>query len=202
MIDQDCTDLRKYLDGSAPRNLSGWDELPDLLASCWDIWMTADTHGMTPEKLGRMEQVTWNPPKLSFDIERHGGIGKGSINAEIQTWSIIVGTTLTASCNLSGKRLKRKGQQKLKVEPLVVNVVHLIEGRMNDERLHWLSDSRVQVLIGKIIPEGSPSQTNAGRRKRFSKCLEHALKQCDWIKVSGTAAHTYEFIESRSDLAL
>ncbi len=191
MSNQNLTALRQYLDGIASGEVSELEQLPDLLARCWNALMIADMHGMKPEKLDRMEQVRWNQPILSFDIERHGGTVKGSVYAEVQTWSIDV-ELLTASCTSGGKRLKRERQQRLKVEPLAEKVVHLIEGRRDDERLHWLSDSHVRVLIGNIIPDGTPQQTVVGRRKRFSKCLEQALKQRGWVKVSGTSPHTYQ----------
>ena len=190
MANQNCTALRTYLDGIGAGDVSELDGLPALIAKCWNALTIADAQGMKPEKLDRMEQVRWNPPLLFFEIERHGGMVKGSVYAEIQAWRIDV-QTLTASCGSGGKRLKRARQQRLKVEPLVEMVVQLIEAGADDERLHWQSDSYVRVLIGKIIPDGTLQQTIAGRRKRFGKCLEQALKQFGWVKASCTSSHTY-----------
>ncbi len=39
-------------------------------------------------KLGRMEDVRWEPPVLSFRIERHGAMGVGSTRAELQNWRV------------------------------------------------------------------------------------------------------------------
>ncbi len=190
MTNQNCTDLRRFLNRIAPGIVSEWEELADLLTRCWNALMIEDTHGMTSAKLDRMEQIRWNPPLLSFDIERHGGTVKGSVYAEIQTWNINV-ETQTASCTPGGKRLKRARQQRLNMAPLVVDVVQLIKGRRANERLHW-RDARVRVLIEKIIPHGVSQQTVATRRKRFSMCLEQALKESGWVKVPGTSPHTYE----------
>jgi hypothetical protein len=183
--------LSKYLDKIAPGDVPEPEELPDLLARCWNALMIADWQGMKPDKLERMEQVSWNPPILSFDIERHGGIVKGSVSAEVQRWSINV-ERQTASCTTRRGRVVGKRAPRLAIEPLVDRVVQRIEGREDDEWLRWLSDSRVRVLIGNIILNDGPQQTVAGRRKRFGKCLGQALKQRGWGKVSGTSPHTYQ----------
>jgi len=46
---------------------------------------------MTADKLlGRMEEVLWSPPDLTFSIERHGAAALGSSRAELQEWMIDV----------------------------------------------------------------------------------------------------------------
>ena len=62
-----------------------------LLAGCWDSLLLSDRGGMRPEKISsRLEKVNWDPPYLTFDIERHGGTVLGSQYAEIQSWKINV----------------------------------------------------------------------------------------------------------------
>ena len=43
---------------------------------------------MWASKLGRMEKVEWQPPYLTFSIERHGATVKGSTRAELQNWQV------------------------------------------------------------------------------------------------------------------
>ena len=48
------------------------------ISECWDLFGTSDDSSMEAYKLdGRTEGLSWNPPILSFDIERHGGVAKG-----------------------------------------------------------------------------------------------------------------------------
>jgi hypothetical protein len=35
-----------------------------------------------------MEDVAWQPPKLSFAVERHGGMVMGSTRADVQHWEV------------------------------------------------------------------------------------------------------------------
>jgi hypothetical protein len=63
-------------------------EDPLLLAGCWHEFVGAESQRMHAGKLGRMEDVRWEPPVLSFRIERHGAMGVGSTRAELQNWRV------------------------------------------------------------------------------------------------------------------
>src|SRR5690348_6585826 len=57
--------------------------LERLAAACWHEFQGGDG-GMTGEKLlGRMEEVFWEPPVLSFIVERHGRTVMGSSRATL-----------------------------------------------------------------------------------------------------------------------
>src|SRR5215831_20472355 len=51
-----------------------------LLANCWHELEGAGETAMQARKLDRAEDVSWNPPVLSFTIERHGATVLGSSN--------------------------------------------------------------------------------------------------------------------------
>ena len=55
MSNQNLTALRQYLDGIASGEVSELEQLPDLLARCWNALMIADMHGMKPEKLDSLK---------------------------------------------------------------------------------------------------------------------------------------------------
>jgi hypothetical protein len=74
--------------------------LADFLAAAWEQLNGFDAEGMAAEKLDRIEQVEWNPPRLTFVIERHGGTVMGSTRAELHGWSIDIDRG-TANCNPS-----------------------------------------------------------------------------------------------------
>jgi len=78
--------LKEYLKSTTPGALTDSGVLERLLADCWDELSGASAGGMHGWKLlGRMEHVHWNPPVLSFTIERHGGTPLGSTRAEPST---------------------------------------------------------------------------------------------------------------------
>jgi hypothetical protein len=68
----------------------------------------------------------------------------------------------------------------LKVEPLVQAVINdIVNNNRKSEVIDWVSDNKVKVLIGKIIPEGN-WQTTSGRRKRFRGKLDELLIAKGW----------------------
>jgi hypothetical protein len=78
--------LQSYLATIPPGTIADTAELEGLLATCWDDF-SGDHGGMEGRKLlGRMEDVAWNLPLLTFTIERHGGTALGSTRATLQEW--------------------------------------------------------------------------------------------------------------------
>ncbi len=130
---------------------------------------------------GRMEQVAWNPPRLSFVIERHGATVNGSSRAEVQQWEINL-ETRTAECATVGRRQLVPLAPRLDVRPIAEEVAHLIlAGDWQDSRLTWRPDGSVRVRIGMILPVGSAlRETLAGRRRRFRKSVEAELSEAGW----------------------
>ncbi len=162
------------------------------LNGVWHLLDTAQVGGMLPEKLlGRMEKIEWKPPILTFVVERHGATVMGSVYADLQDWQVNV-AECTATLAEGKKRLLGAKQPPLKVEPLVTEIVELIAKCQEDDRLKWAKgNQRVQIQIGKIIPDDVAPQTLQGRRRRFSKLLEQTLAEMGWKKVTGPH-HTYE----------
>jgi hypothetical protein len=127
-----------------------------------------------------------NPPELSFNIERHGGIGKGSTRAEVQTWQVNLDRKV-ANLLDTQKRQKFPMAKPLKVEPIADEIAALIVKGQEDKRIKWDGASRVRVIVGNIIPSTN-KQTTHGRRKRFSKELERCLAPCGWHR-KGAGSH-------------
>ena len=61
---------------------------------------------------GRMEDVTWELPLLSFTIERHGAMVLGSTKADAHRWTLDV-AAMTASHEPLGSRLVRPTEPRL-----------------------------------------------------------------------------------------
>lgn len=186
MIDQ----LDSYLAMLPPGPIADTAELERLLAPCWHEFAGGDDGGMEGRKLlRRMERVMWNPPLLTFIVERHGGTVLGSTRATLQEWTVDL-KKRTASLVEIRHRQVRPQQARLDVEALAEEIVALIVSRKEDDRLRWYKDGRVRVLIGKVLPEGSAvKQTLAGRRKRFRAALKERLEWCPWKEVG---LHVYK----------
>ena len=60
--------------------------------NCWDLLdLVYDDTSMVAYKLsGRTEDLSWIPPHLTFNLERHGGVAKGSKIAEVHSWRVNV----------------------------------------------------------------------------------------------------------------
>jgi hypothetical protein len=173
-------DLRAFLETIAPGTISETTELERLLAASWHE-LDCREGGMEGCKLhGRMEDVSWTPPVLTFTIERHGGTVNGSSRAELQAWWVDV-ETVKANFASAGHRQLYPMSPRLDVRPLAEETTRLILAGQQDARLNWNADGSVRVLPGNIIPaEGAVKQTLAARRKRFRTTLKELLGRAGW----------------------
>lgn len=81
-------ELITYLSSLAAGQAIDVSTLNCLLYSSWDEFSGSDAEGTTGYKVqGRMEKIAWEPPILSFQIERHGGTVLGSTRADLHTWT-------------------------------------------------------------------------------------------------------------------
>jgi len=175
--------LMIYLKQTPEGEITDTAELEELLAECWDEFV-GDYGGMEPQKLlGRMEDVLWRPPILEFVIERHGGTAMGSSRAELQLWKVDI-ERKTVTMQVYDYRQTRLRQATLNVRPIAKEIVQLILNCKNDDRLKWHEGGRVQVLTGRILPEGSAvQQTLIGRRKRLRSEIIRQLTEHGWREI-------------------
>jgi hypothetical protein len=74
-------------------------------------------------------------------------------------------------------------ETRLDVRPLAEEIARLIVAKAEDDRIKWLDQGRVRVLVGKVLPEGSAAkQTLAQRRKRFRAALRGLLDNAGWCE--------------------
>jgi len=198
MIDK----LRQYLNSQPASTIQVTPKLEVLLANAWANFSGSDAESMTANKLRRatfsgktvvrVENLEWNAPFITFDIERHGPTVLGSVKKPLQTWTLDV-VRRTASCDVTGRyRLDRPTQKKIDSKLNAENLVDTITKQQPDDRLKWKKDGAVQILTGKIYPdESAVKPTVAGRRKRLIKALSSLLSAHGWV-VSGTNTYKKE----------
>jgi hypothetical protein len=176
--------LLEYLASIQEGPLADTNLLETLLAACWNDFAGSDAEGMSGYKLhGRMEETYWQPPFLTFIIERHGGAALGSTRAERHMWTLNVDKR-TADCHYIGYRRVLPAKARFDAQPAAEEIFNLIMEHREDDRLKWNKDGSVRVQIGEILPEGSAfKQTLAGRRKRFREAVGKLLLDAGWQKV-------------------
>jgi len=130
MIDK----LQQFLATIPPGSITDTTELARLLADAWNQF-TGDGGGMEGRKLlGRMEDVAWNPPLLTFIIERHGGTVMGSTRATLQEWTVDV-ENMTVACLEARTRQLRPMQSRLDLGSVVQEIVAQVVNHQQDRRL-------------------------------------------------------------------
>lgn len=175
--------LKQHLSKLSEGPIADDDDTGILLALAWES-LSQDGGGMTGDNiLGRTEKMQWNPPFLTFQIERHGGTVRGSTRATIQRWTVDI-EAKSASHDDSGFRQVRQRAKPLNVERLARKVAQLVSDGSSDNRLNWYTDGRVRVRVSKIIPkDDTPQQTLVGRRKRFRAALVKVLQGKGWERI-------------------
>jgi hypothetical protein len=106
------TNLREYLAALQSGDVPASTGLDRLLAAHWDEFEGSDENGMQGYKLlGRMEQVRWQPPVLSFVLERHGGMVMGSTRGELQHWEVDLDKRTTFIVKTSLRQLEKMARR-------------------------------------------------------------------------------------------
>ena len=180
--------LQKVPAGILPEQVAG--EAESLIIACWDCLCGSEVECTTANKLsGRIEELRWQPPYVTFQIERHGGTVMGSTRAEVHDWTL---NLETAEAGLSTGRFRQLTPRDppLKVGPLVDRVVQAIGSGSATPDLTWLTTDKLRVNIAQMIP-ATVQQTTIGRRRRFRKQLEARLAQLNWYAIAGAARNTY-----------
>jgi len=158
-----------------------------LLLRYWSQFSGGESTKMKGYKLDRgIENVFWNPPMLSFIIERHGMTVLGSTKAELQRWKINIETKIAEFEPFSGMRLVHPRQKRIDVNFIAVEILQLILNDRPDDRIKWYEDGKIKIQIGKIeeLTEGSAvRQTLQGRRKRFRTAMDQFMIENGWQKI-------------------
>jgi hypothetical protein len=160
--------------------------LEQLLMPAWDDLAGSGDGGMQSYKLkNRVEKPTWNPPVLSFQIERHGATVNSSIYAELQLWEIDCEKATASYDQYSSRRRQLYPKAPaLKLWPVAHEIAESIRKGAADKRLKWLSPTAAKLLISEILPD-SAAETRAGRRKRLYAILLQELAVEGWEKRPG-----------------
>jgi hypothetical protein len=170
--------------GPVPQDLSA--SVLRRLKEAWPGLKGSSDTSMHSDKLYRAEELRWEPPVLSFRIERHGATVLGSTRAEVQHWRVDLQYSV-ASCGTESFRQIEQRARGLDVKPIVKHVLEVVaEGSASTAELVqngtilWQSDSVVVVRHGALVPGSGFARTVAGRRKRFRQALAERMALLGW----------------------
>jgi hypothetical protein len=124
-----------------------------------------------------MKGVEWNPPMLSFTIERHGGTVMGSSRTEVQGWWVDA-QAKTVYCEKVSHRQVRPMQRRIYIKPLVESILPAMRSGSENELVDKHDDGTL------IFPKGSAVRmTLEGRRKRLREAVADVLLKEGWKRL-------------------
>lgn len=149
------------------------------LVQAWPDLGGTDAEATYGHKLKRMEDPRWEPPRLTFALERHGATVLGSTRAAVHNW--VVDTDAgCATITAESTRQVRERARPLKVGQLADELLTGIEaGTHDDPRLEWISPNEVVVVIRLAIPP-TVKETTQARRKRLRAVLDPEMIARGW----------------------
>jgi hypothetical protein len=133
--------------------------------------------------LGRIEEVVWQPPVLSFTVERHGGTVLGSSRAELQHWEVNL-PHKTAIIVKHGHRQLKPMAKRIYIKLLVDRILEAIRTGSETELVWKHADGTVAVKTTTIFPTGSAFRmTLEGRRKRLREAVASVRLKEGWQRL-------------------
>jgi len=177
--------IRKFLESQPAGPLSPEisSSVMGMVIGVWDLLPNSALHATSAYKIGRAEDVHWEPPVLSFVLERHGATAMGSTRAELHLWRLNLETGNLEGDTTRYRQLYPRAKS-LNVNPIAENLAKAIISKdTSDERLDWKNSNRVKLRMALIIPDDTHARTVVDRRKRFRKALNEILLPNGWKEV-------------------
>ena len=77
------------------------------------------------------------------------------------------------------------------MDPLVTEIMTLIEASADDPRLRWSADrTTVTVVFSRLILDGGPMLAAPGRRARFGDAWRAAMAEHGWVPTGQSGTFT------------
>jgi hypothetical protein len=153
--------------------LEGREAILQELADIWSRLPGTRQEKTTPGKLFRAEELSWNPPYLSFVLARHGGTAMGSSREALHTRTVNADTgesTLNTARHRQVRSMDNRVTSK-DMEAIARELLALIEQGAKDPRLTWNRNGAVTIVLRAII-EANNNMTRRSRTRRFRAIME------------------------------
>jgi hypothetical protein len=173
--------MRQFLSTHRDGAIEDTEEVGRLLAAAWDGLDGHDRTKMRADKLWRIDSPIWQPPCLSFSIERHGATVNGSSRAAVHRWSVDV-ESMTARIIEEKVRQLTQMDQRLDVGPIAQSLADAIVSSTADTLIKTLKDVTKKLDMDLVIP-ATNKQTTGARRARLRRELDAILDPLGWKAV-------------------
>jgi hypothetical protein len=177
----------------------------ELLKECWFEFTGSTDSKMEFWKVQRDEGPTdmiWDPPVLTFVVERHGSTVLGSTRAEKQQWNLNLENKTANHCTIGFRQLYSKAPA-LKVKPIAALVYEAVRqgpdsnsDLISRDILVWKDPHTIVIRHGILIPNDGYQMTISGRRKRFRAELELRMAAIGWELVGLGRSLTFKKVAS------
>jgi hypothetical protein len=179
-----------------------------LLKQCWNEFSGTSDTSMESWKVDReeAEDVTWEPPFLSFTILRHGGaVAGGSTREERQRWSLDIQKQVAHQQIVGHRQLRPSASPLRAAEMLKIarQVCQTVRKGPNagcslerDGRIIWKSQDLLHIKHARLIPDTGFAKTLSGRRKRFRAVLAHEMAAIGW-RCDGVVGQVLVFVKEK-----
>jgi hypothetical protein len=156
------------------------------LAVCWENIIGSDDQSTTGHKIYRGEEVKWQPPMLTFVVERHGAICLGSSRAELHQWEVNIDTATARIVQRRTRQLYARSPSftKDKAHKLAVEIRTLVTSGATNYRIKWNKDGTVNVNINNCV-DADCQQTQTGRNRQFTAHLVPVMEEGGWMLLPG-----------------
>ena len=171
--------IRDYLKKLKPGRIADSSELKRLLAESWESLSGYNETGMDARKVERAENLEWQPPNLTFEMERHRNTVMGSTRGELQLWTVNV-DRWQAECVTVGHRQLKPMSKRLDTASLAAEIRRCVVSGLDDERLKWSSDRTTVKVLTPALSLANSNRQSKDRRKRFRLALEKELAEVGW----------------------
>lgn len=180
--------LSVLLRKNGPGPIVDVEEVRNALSAAWDECVGSDQTEMAAYKATRATSMEWNPPRLTFLIERHGGAALGSSRAEKQRWTIDLGAR-TADVVTGGYRQLRPNTPAFDAAAAARGIALAVSAGAVRPGLAWKSPESVRIVLSTFMPPG-PTRTTEGRRKRLQAALDVEMARSGWTRTGSVYVRT------------
>jgi hypothetical protein len=162
------------------------DHVLELVVASWPEFPGSGDTSMAAWKIrrdGGPDDLTWEPPHLSFCIVRHGAAAFGSSRGERQQWTLDLERRTVDQCQIGFRQLFPNAPR-LDVKSIADRVCRAVQegprsASESDPIFVWKNDDELIVFHGKLVG-GDNKQTISGRRRRFIADLKAKMEIVGW----------------------
>jgi hypothetical protein len=172
--------LRVLLRRNGPGPIFDVEAARNALSDAWDECAGGDRTKLGAYSVASAQKLEWNPPLLTFLVDRHGGAAFGPSGAERQSWTIDLDAQ-TAEVVTTVYWQLRPGTPAFGVGAAARGIAVAVAAGAARPGLVWSSPESVRVILSAFMPPG-PMRTTDVWRKRLRIALDAEMDGLGWTR--------------------